>query len=281
MKRNKDYTSYINRKIFCEILDNSFNEGEKDIIEVKEEQNNILLELRKYMQSFTPKDTYSWYHRFEILKDSLAGNKNHSYIDGKTVLRHYNIENDLIMKNYLVVKINTSSHTRQKFYMVIFFRENTLNIEIPIHKEEYYNDDKKLEEIIVRFDKYQTTKEDIIKFIDALMDKQKELEEKQENKDLKKKKITALKSKTIVAMVKEIMKEKNMTYRFEEGSRKTILILKLAKSQSIEISITHKNIQDTLQKLSGFIDQLVELYRHGVVLKHKQIHKSDSYNWIH
>ena len=274
----RDYTSHINKKVFFEILDNSFKSQKTLVLETTELQRSTLLELQKHIESFSPENANSWNCRFDILKDSLSGNRNYSYIAGKTVLEYYCILDKFTMMDYLIVKIKASSHTRQELYMVIFFKDDILNIEFPIHKHAY--NDKKLEELIIRFDKYQTTKDDIIEFINYLMEKQKELEEQAEGKKLKIKKVATLKGKTIIAKVKEIMKEKNMTYRFEEKRNKIILIIKLSQSQVTEIAITYKKFRNTLQKLSELIDQLVELYEQGIEVKHKQTNNTNYYTWI-
>ena len=271
----KSYKSRINKKVLFEILDDSFNNEEKLVVETKAEQKTILLELQKHIESRNIEKKRTWNDRFYILENSLSVT---GQIIGRTVLEHYNIRDNFIMRNYLIVQIKESTHTKQQLYMAIFFKDEILNIEFPIHK--YGFNDEKLEQLTVRFDKYQTTKQDIIQFIDTLVSKQKELEQEQKNTKLKKQKVTVLKSKTIISKVKEIMKEKKMVYRFEEKRDKIILIVKLKKSKVIEITITYKKFQSALQNLSELIDKLVELYEHGIEVKHKQTNNIDYYDWI-
>ncbi len=271
----QSYKSHINKKVFFEILDNSFNNKNELVVETKKKQRAILLELQKDIESYNIKDRSYWDNRFFILKDSLSFE---ARVTGKKVLEYYNILDDFIMRDYLFVKIQASSHTKQELYMVVFFKDKILNVQFPIHK--YGLKTEKLEQLIVRFDKYKSTKQDIIQFIDALMIEQKDLEQEAKNTKLKKKKITVLKSKTIIAKVKEIMKEKDMVYRFEEKSNKIILIIKMKKSKVIEITITYKKFQTTLQNLSELIDNLVELYEQGIEVKHKQTNSTNYYDWI-
>ncbi len=277
--RDDTYKSYINKKVFFDILDDSFNDTKKDIVESNKEQKKILLKLRKHIERLSPKNSDYWSERFRFLKDSLGDKGKHcSHVSGEYILQHYNIFNSDIMDNYLFIKTITSSHTRQSFYMVIFFKNNELNIEFPVYGYIYNKD--KFEDKIVRFDKYQTTKDEIIKFVDALMKKQKELEGEAKGKVIKQEKVKALKSKTIISKIKDIMKEKDMTYKFEEKRLKIILTIKLSKSQVVEISITYKKFQSTLQRLSDLIDQLVELYEQGIEVKHKQTHTGSYRSWI-
>ncbi len=269
------YKSHINKKVFFEILDNSFNNKKELVIETYQKQRATLLELQRHIASFSPKETNYWNYKFQILTNSLSNDRN---ITGRAVLEYYRIFDDYTMQNYLIARTQASSHTQQELYMVVFFKDNILNIEFPIHKYAYNG--KKLEDVIVRFDKYKTTKHEIVQFVDALMAKQKELEHEMENTKLKKQKVTILKSKTIIAKVKAIMKEKDMMYRFEEKHNKIILIIKLSQSQVIEITITYKKFQTTLQNLSELVDKLVELYEQGIEVKHKQTNKTNHYTWI-
>ncbi len=275
----KDYKSRINRKVFFKLLDNSFNDKKELFVETEKEQKEILLELRKHIKSCSPEKANSWDYRFSILTESLSErSRRRGSVTGRVILEYYSIYDDFTMRNYLIVETEASSHTRQELYMVIFFKDKILNIEFPIYEYEY--SDKKLEELTVRFDKYKTTKNEVIKFIDDLMKKQKELEIEAKNKEIKKEKITVLKSKTIKAKVKEIMKDKNMVYRFEEKRNKIILIIKQSQSQVTEITITYKKFQNTLKNLSSFLDKLIELYEQDISVKHRQTNSINYYKWI-
>ncbi len=277
--RDNEYTSHINKKVFFEILDKSF-QSDKVYEELdKSKQDDILDEIKNHIKSFNPDERNSWNERFDILKKSLGDKGRYcSHVTGETVLQYYNIKNAYVMKDYIFVQIKGSSHTQQELFMVIFFKDNILNIELPVYKYPYKNE--ALEEVTVRFDKHQTTKKEIFNFVDALMARQKEFENKVTGIKLKKTKVTGLKSRTIVSKIKEIMKEKKMTYCFDEKPNKIILIIKLSKSQLIEIAITFNKFHNALERLSELIDHLIELNEQGIEVKHKRTNKINSFRWI-
>jgi hypothetical protein len=102
---------------------------------------------------------------------------------------------------------------------------------------------------------------------------------KKKNQNLKKQKIKELKHKAIVAKINEIAKEDKFKFSLVKYKTKIKLVIRLTKSECMEIDIPYEDFQEKLKNLRATIQTVRDLYDTGNTFQ-IQSYSQERANWI-
>lgn len=272
--------SRINKKKYLEIQSKIFKKEKECIVQEEKDREDIISKIKNYVKEMNKKIDYR--KEFSILEgyseekveDYSSESYNKRY--NKEIMIYASLKSKKDVAKKAWIKIGSSPYTHQNLVIYIYFdKKNKLVANIILYNRKKFNQIQDRKE---NFDKciendflYSTNTKQIIEFIDLVMETHKKLEDEAKSKKIKKNKVKELKEKTIEAKIKEIMKEKKLIYRTETKNTAMFLFIKLGKSKVLEIKIKFKKFHTTLQRLSDLIDELIELYKQGIEVKHKTV----------
>lgn len=126
--------------------------------------------------------------------------------------------------------------------------------------------------------------EQIYTLIEAKMpveyDRLHKLRAEQTNNVIKREKIKSLKHTAILATIHEIAKEDKFEFRIHEYENKVKLIIRLTKTQQLEIDIPYSRFQETLKNLRDTIQQIRGYYELGLTFRVRSYLRERNPQWI-
>jgi len=176
-------------------------------------------------------------------------------------------------------------HSSSKYYssqdfvlkfndMNVFIINANYNINSPVYDlEQIYTFSDKMESEYKRLDKIYVRTEKTREKNKAERHKQKE------NNSIKRKKVKSLKEKAIFAKINEIAKEDKFEFYIEKYITKVKLMVRLTKTEQMEIDIPYGKFQEALQNLRVTIKTIQELRDSGIVFKIRRVSYRDT-QWI-
>jgi hypothetical protein len=111
-------------------------------------------------------------------------------------------------------------------------------------------------------------------------DRLNKLRAEQTNNVIKRKKIKSLKHTAILATIHEIAKEDKFEFRIHEYANKVKLIVRLTKTEQLEVDIPYSRFQETLKNLRDTIQQIRGYYELGLTFKVRSYLRERNPQWI-
>ncbi len=259
----------------------SFSDEKKIIVE---NQEQIIQRIDKYIQSKEDTIVRSIPDYLNKNYDSSSGNY-YTHRNSKDFYNYFSVINKKDALSKLIVTVKGTAHSRRSFMFLIYFDfDNYLKVDTIFYdrykySDSYNNAEYEFGKIITDKSSYFSDEKNILAFINLIYITHNELEQKKDSKSIKKKKIKKLTSKSIKAKINEIMDSKTFLYNMKDSSHYVLLTIKINKSNCIEIKVTFKKFQSTLQKLSELIDDLYNLYEQGIEVKHRRSSNLNNQSW--